>query len=188
MGGAKPFVRAKGMSMLFLIFQLGAERYALPASKVVEVVPLLNLKRIPHAPAGLAGVFIYRGRPVPALDISEVTLGCPAAQRLSTRIIIVNYQDAAGQGNLLGLIAERATDMLREDMAAFINPGIKIEGAKYLGPVLTDAKGPIQLLYEQHLVSEPVRRLLSSSNTRLALSAKSDLVAADSPARPASPE
>ena len=43
--------------MLFLLFQLGKERYALPASRVVEVVPLLELKQLPQAPKGVAGIF-----------------------------------------------------------------------------------------------------------------------------------
>ena len=38
--------------MLFLLFQLGDGRYALEASRVVEVVPLLEIKRLLHAPKG----------------------------------------------------------------------------------------------------------------------------------------
>src|SRR6266403_5966949 len=85
--------------MLFLLFQLGNDRYALEAKRVVEVVPLLALKRIPQAPRGVAGIFNYRGRPVPAVDLSELALGQPANERLSTRIIIIHYQDATGQNN-----------------------------------------------------------------------------------------
>ena len=36
--------------MLFLLFQLGQDRYALDASRVVEVVPLLTLKQFPRPP------------------------------------------------------------------------------------------------------------------------------------------
>jgi len=52
------------MLMLFLLFQLGQDRYALEASRVIEVLPLVSLKRIPQAPRGVAGLFNYRGRPV----------------------------------------------------------------------------------------------------------------------------
>ena len=34
------------MSMLFLLFQLGNDRYALEASRVVEVVPMLELNQL----------------------------------------------------------------------------------------------------------------------------------------------
>ena len=148
--------------MLFLLLQLGNDRYALEASRVVEVVPLLAIKRLPRAPKGLAGIFNYRGRPVPAIDLCELTLGQPARERLSTRIIIVNYRDEHGAERLLGLVAEQATDMLRREPGDFVNPGVSIGAAPYLGPILLDAKGSIQLLNEQQLLSAPVRELLFS--------------------------
>jgi chemotaxis-related protein WspB len=148
--------------MLFLIFQLGTDRYALDAIRVVEVVPLLALKKLPQAPVGVAGIFNYRGRPVPAVDLSELTLGHPAAERLSTRIIVTRYPDVNGRAQLLGLIAENATEMMRTEPAHFIDSGVRMNSAPYLGPVLMDARGPIQLLHEQRLLSEPVRDLLFS--------------------------
>ena len=67
--------------MLFLQFQIGSDRYALEASRVVEVIPLLGLKKIPHAPRGVAGMFNYRGEVVPALDLTALTSGQPAAEK-----------------------------------------------------------------------------------------------------------
>src|SRR5213076_2454555 len=100
--------------MLFLLFQLGNDRYALKASDVVEIVPLVALKELPQAPKGVAGIFNYRGRPVPAIDLCSLTLGHSARERLSTRIIIVNFPDA-GANHLVGLVAEKATATLRKD-------------------------------------------------------------------------
>jgi chemotaxis-related protein WspB len=148
--------------MLFLLFQLGKDRYALEASRVVEVVPLLELKKIPQAPKGFAGVFNYRGRPVPAIDLCQLSLGHPAAQRLSTRIIVINCSDARGRGQMLGLIAEHATETLRKEASDFVEPGFKFESAPYLGPILLDPKGAIQWIHEQHLLSEQMRVLVFS--------------------------
>ncbi len=153
--------------MLFLLFQLGKDRYALEASRVVEVVPLLNLKQLPQAPQGVAGLFNYRGRPVPAVDLSALTLGQPAAERLSTRIIIVNYPDTRGSNHLLGLIAEHATEMLRKDPQDFADPGVKLGHAPYLGPILMDDQSPIQWIYEHRLLPEPVREVLFSQPAAL---------------------
>lgn len=153
--------------MLFLLFQLGEVRYALPATSVIEVVPLLEMKRLPQAPRAVAGIINYRGRPVPAIDLSELTLGQPFAERLSTRIIIVNYTDLIGRGHLLGLIAENATDLLHKDPAELAIPTGPVRSAPYLGPIFVDAKGPVQCLREEHLLSEPVRNLLFSEKTVL---------------------
>ena len=40
--------------MLFLVFRLGNDRYAIEATQVVEVLPLVNWKCVPRAPAGVA--------------------------------------------------------------------------------------------------------------------------------------
>lgn len=146
--------------MLFVLFQLGGGRYALEASRVVEVVPLLALKPLPQAPNGVAGLFNYRGRPVPALDLSELTFHQPSRERLSTRIIIVNYPDEHGAERLLGLVAEHATEMLRTDANQFVDAGVRLGRAPYLGPVLMHALGAIQLLHPHGLLTEPVRKLL----------------------------
>jgi chemotaxis-related protein WspB len=146
--------------MLFLLFQLGKDRYALDASRVVEVVPLVALKKVPQAPRGVAGILNYRGRPVPAVDLSELALGHPASERLSTRIIIIHYPDAAGRNQLLGLIAEQATELLRREPKEFLESGMTVGAAPYLGPILLDGKGPVQWVREQKLLSEPVRDLL----------------------------
>ena len=151
--------------MLFLLFQLGNDRYALPASRVVEVVPFLELKRLPQAPQGVAGIFNYRGRPVPAVDLCALTLGQPARERLSTRIILVSLADKAGAEHLVGLVAENATEILRQEPAAFVDSGIRIGAAPYLGPVLMDARGPIQWVHEHGLFSEPMRDLLFSASS-----------------------
>jgi chemotaxis-related protein WspB len=146
--------------MLFLLFQLGKDRYAIDASRVVEVAPLLAIKRLPQAPQGVAGIFNYRGRPVPAMDLCEMATGQPASERLSTRIIIINYQHGNGTQHLLGLIAENATETLRKNSKDFIDSGVTIGAAPYLGPVLMDSKGAIQWINEQRLLAEHVRDLL----------------------------
>ncbi len=150
--------------MLFLVFQIGNDRYALPAKSVVEVVPLLNLKHLPHAPRSIAGVFNYRGVPVPAMDLSDLTLGRPALERMSTRIIVVNCPDANGQARLLGLIAEQATGILRTRAQELEPHPSSIRGGAYLGPMLMDENGAIQLINEQHLLAEPVRERLFSED------------------------
>lgn len=158
--------------MLFLLFQIGNDRYALEAQHAVEVIPFLALKKIPQSPRGMAGIFNYRGQPVPAFDLCELTLGRPAEERLSTRIIIVKGQGSVEQGReasaaqpathsaqvthrtpLLGLIAEHATEMMQRDQREFVDPGVNVDVAPYLGPVLMDAKGVIQLIHPSRIAT-----------------------------------
>ena len=48
--------------MLFLLFQLGQDRYALDTGRVAEVLPLVAITPIPQAPPELAGLFNYPAR------------------------------------------------------------------------------------------------------------------------------
>jgi chemotaxis-related protein WspB len=123
--------------MLFLLFQIGSGRYAIEASRVVEVLPLIRVDEVPHAPAGMAGVFCYRGEPLPVMDLSSIILNRPAAQKLSTRILVVN---TAG-GKRIGLIAERANETMKRERADFVETGAALEGTPYIGPATRDDRG-----------------------------------------------
>src|SRR6185295_10520026 len=115
--------------MLFLIFELGKDRYALDVRQIAEVLPLVGVKQIPKAPKAMNGLFNYRGAPVPVVDLSQLTLGRPSVRRLSTRIVLVHYPDHSGRTRLLGLIAERATQTARHEASDFAPSSITNAGA-----------------------------------------------------------
>lgn len=103
--------------MLFLSFRIGDEGFAMAIDRIVEVMPLTELRKVRQAPAAVAGSFEYRGRFVPVVDLCALELGRPARRRLSTRIIVMRHP--RDDATLLGLIAENATEMLRLDPADF---------------------------------------------------------------------
>jgi chemotaxis-related protein WspB len=146
--------------MLFILFQIGRDRYALSASGIIEVLPLINLKRVPCAPAGVAGVLNYHGTPVPVIDLNEMTLAEPAAQRLSTRIILVKYPLEAQHPHPLGLIVEHATNMIRRSTQDFVETGVESENAPYLGRVANDTGGLIQWIEVERLLTPELRDVL----------------------------
>ena len=143
-----------------MLFQIGCDRYALSARSILEVLPLMNLKRVPCAPVGIAGVLNYRGAPVPVIDLNEMTLAKPAARRLSTRIILVNYTFEAQHLRPLGLIAEQATNMIQLSLQDFIPSGVESNEARYLGRVANDAGGLIQWIDVERLLTPEVREVL----------------------------
>ena len=149
---------------LFLVFNIGAERFALKATEVAEVLPRLPLKPIPHAPVWVAGIFAHRGALVPVIDLSALTFGTAAQARTSTRLVLVNYQPQPwAEPRRLGLILEQATDTLRCDPAEFQPYGLDNRQAPYLGPVREDAAGLTQWIGVNDLLTEDVRALLFSA-------------------------
>ena len=146
--------------MLFIICQLGDDRYAFDAAQVEEILPLVSIKPILQAPHGVAGVFNYRGAPVPVIDLSELTLGRPAQRRLSTRILIVRYDNDNGETRLLGLIAEKAMETVKRDPDEFLSTGICSDRTAYFGPVVTDSQKLLQRIEVKKLLPPVVRDAL----------------------------
>jgi chemotaxis-related protein WspB len=143
--------------MLFLVFRLGEDRYAIDTAVVVEVLPLVNVKQVPRPPPGVAGVFDYHGAPVPLIDLADLTLGRPSRKWMSTRIVLVTYPVEPGHTHLLGLLAEQATDTVRRTAEDFTDPGIAGLDTPYLGPVTCDEDGIIQRVNLHGLLTEGVR-------------------------------
>lgn len=143
--------------MLYVIFHLGEERYALPATHVAEVLPLVEIRRVPQAPRGVAGVFNRRGALVPLLDMNEIVLGSPARQWLSSRILLV--KDPV-EGQHCGLLVERATETIRRDPAQFLTSSVESPTAPFLGPISTDESGMVQRIELDRLLSPQLRSQL----------------------------
>ena len=152
---AKPAAGTALKKRLFLVFNIGDERFALPATEVVEVLPRLPLKPVAHTPIWVAGVFSHRGQMVPVIDISAMTFGQASVARTSTRLVLVSYR-----GHVLGLMLEQASDTLRCDPAEFQPYGVDNHDAPYLGPVRKDHLGLLQWLSVDDLLSPAESALL----------------------------
>jgi chemotaxis-related protein WspB len=128
--------------VLFLLMQLDGDRYALDTAQVAEVLPLVQLSRIPGSLPGIAGIVDYGGARVPVVDLSQLLANRPAHRRLSTRLVIVHYAVGERQ-HLLGLVAEHATETAHRDPADFQDAGVQSAAPPQLGRVALDAAGPV---------------------------------------------
>lgn len=131
-----PLSSASGLSAqgrLHLLFSLGADRYALAATDVCELMPLRRLKQLPEAPAWVAGVLAYRGQMVPVIDLYQRLFGRAAAVRTSTRLVLVHYAE-----HILGLILEHASDLVRLSDDHQQASGVESLSADFLGQVQVD--------------------------------------------------
>lgn len=154
-------VTVPAASKLFLVFQVGGQRFALAAVDVAEVLPMLPLKPIARSPHWVAGVFAHRGHVVPVIDVAALTFDQPATRRTSTRLVLVHYRPQTQQpAVLLGLILEQATDTLRCDPADFKPYGLDNPAAPYLGPVRETAAGLLQWVGVHDLLDDQARALL----------------------------
>ncbi|WP_165073056.1 chemotaxis protein CheW [Paludisphaera rhizosphaerae] len=142
--------------MLLLTFQAAGQRYAVDAKRVVEVVPRVRARPLPHAPAHLTGVFEYRGEVVTVVDLGMLLGSTAAPDRLSTRIILIDRGGAApDRRELLGLVAEHVDDLTPVDPAALAPIPTTIPNAPYLGGIAETNSGMIQLLLVDKVLDAP---------------------------------
>lgn len=130
--------------MLYLLFELGKDLYALDVRQVVEVLPQVNSKNLPGAMPGMAGMFNYRGTAIPFFDLAQLNLGQPCSVRMSTRIIATTFRNDSGASYLIGLLAERVTETIRRAETDFKDIAVGGCGSRFVGPVLTEGNTMIQ--------------------------------------------
>jgi len=135
-------------------FRVKGERYALLGRHVVEVIPRVVLRRMPLAPPSVAGLFTYRGVVTPVVDLCQLLAGEPCPDRLSSRVIVVRL---AGQ-RLIGLLAERVTDVLSDDTPA--QPGLALPDAPFLVGVVRTEDGLVPLVEPEKLLPESLFEIL----------------------------
>jgi len=150
--------------MLFILFRLGKEQYALETVHVIEVIPRLPLRPQPGTPSYVAGLFNFHGTVVPVLDLGTLNQGTPCAERLSTRIILVDYTLRSGAKKELGFIAEAVTDTVEKEPSDFSAAGVVTGQTPYLGTIALDEGVMVQCVLPEHLLSAEVEQLLFGEN------------------------
>jgi len=131
---------------LYLLFQLGGERYALPCRKVERILPMVRLKPLRHAPPYVAGLLNYRQTIIPVVDLCALVTSQPARSRLSSRIILAKYSTASQEFHLLGLLAEEVIDTMPLTDKDILPSGLRLAEAPYLGKVASTGQGLIQFV------------------------------------------
>lgn len=146
--------------MQLLTFTVGGQDYAIESRRVIEVLPLVPGRPIPHTPDYVLGVFAYRGRLVPLLDLGRRIDGQPPAERLSTRVIVVEFVPAgphhpAGSQTSavrLGLVAENVIAIRAGTAGDTVLPQLDLPEALFLGPIFRIGDRTVQLVRIEHLL------------------------------------
>lgn len=151
--------------MLLVVFRIAEEFYAVDAALVVAVVPRIELRALPHAPEALAGLFRYRDRVVPVVDLGVLLGTGPCAERLSTRIILaVDPESKRGVAGV-GLIAEHVSDVRRVADDRVIPSTALLGQNPYVGAIVSSdgEDGLIPLLAVEQILTGSLRRALAEA-------------------------
>lgn len=146
--------------MHVVVWTAGDVRYAIETACIVEVVPVVDVRAIPHCPPWVCGVMNYRGALTPLVDLRRLIDDHATERRRGTRIIVTELgADLAGER--LALLAESLEYVEHCDFAdAEAHPGLTLPDARYLGPIALTTDGALQLVEVHRLLGEEHRALL----------------------------
>jgi purine-binding chemotaxis protein CheW len=109
---------AAGVTVLAVA--VGAERYGIDATRVVEVQTLAGLSRVPGLAAWWAGVVNVRGTLRPVLDLADfLDVPAPLAGREPKKVTYV-----AGAGLVVGLLVDDAVELRSVPLAQVAPPPV----------------------------------------------------------------
>ncbi|MBI3775624.1 MAG: chemotaxis protein CheW [Gammaproteobacteria bacterium] len=146
--------------MLYLLFHVKEESYAVDVREVVEVVPRVKLRSIPKAPEYVAGLLNYRGDSVPVLDLCMLLHDTKCAPVFGSRIVLVQYLTAGSGKRVLGLLAEQVTDTMQCKAEEFRPSTLLHASAPYLREVITYRDHLVQRVEVDALLPTEVQALL----------------------------
>ncbi len=95
----------------YLSFQLGEEMFAADVSKVLEILELRPITRVPRAPSYMRGVINLRGSVLPVLD-TRIKFGLPQKEdTIDTCIVVLNVV-MEGEPLTLGALVDSVEEVL----------------------------------------------------------------------------
>ncbi len=164
--GPRPAVRVgvvqRPTAMQLLTFTIAGLPYAIESRRVIEVLPLVTGRPIPLMPDYVRGIFTYRGRLVPLVDLGRrLAQESGGGDRLSTRVIVVEFappgSERPGPRSIrLGLVAENVVSICSAEEAAASTPELAMENAPFLGRIHRIGGQTVQQIVVERLLPPDV--------------------------------
>ncbi|HEY6272942.1 MAG TPA: chemotaxis protein CheW [Terriglobales bacterium] len=134
----------------YVLFPMGARRFALPAEFVEELARPDHLQTFPHRTPLLTGVLVRRGRIVPVCDVAQLLIGPEAPPR---KFYLIASRDAMSRQE------STAIPVTGECTLASLEPSLPEPGQPpYVNGVLTAGGESVAIVdLEKLLVPEVTR-------------------------------
>lgn len=95
----------------YLTFALSEEKYGLQILKVQEIIGLMPVTRVPHAPDYLKGVINLRGRIIPVVDL-RLKFRLPSIPYDEKTCIIVVHTQVHDQTVPIGIVVDTVLEVI----------------------------------------------------------------------------
>lgn len=100
--------------MLALCFSIDDSTYAIPASRIDEVMPMIRFPPTPSSTPVLRGIMEYHDDTLPVIDVCQILAQRECRQLMSTRMIVTRTRCGEDK-HRIALVAERVHETLDLD-------------------------------------------------------------------------
>jgi chemotaxis signal transduction protein/CheY-like chemotaxis protein len=149
---------ALNMEGKYLKFSLGKEHFGIEILKIVEIIKMVPITRVPNTPEFVKGVINLRGSVVPAIDL-RLKIGMEAVEYgAKTRIVIVE-DESRGAKMRLGFIVDEVDvvlDVKAEDIENA--PSFSKQGEDFILGVVKSTDG-VYILLNLSVITTPINNL-----------------------------
>lgn len=142
-----------GKLVQLIVFQLGAEDFAIPIGSVREIIRNSPITPVPGAEESFKGIINVRGEIAAAVDL-RVRFGLPSRKDMEPKRIVITAQGK----NLFGLVVDEVAEVLRISTDEIKPPpdiAMKVERSCVTGVVLKEGRLIILLDLAKILENEP---------------------------------
>jgi len=105
----------------YLTFRLGDEDFAAHVSKVLNILEMVKITKVPRAPEYMKGVINLRGMVLPVID-TRIKFGLPTAEVTNNTCIVVMEIESNGESIHVGALVDQVNAVLEIDDADILPP------------------------------------------------------------------
>jgi purine-binding chemotaxis protein CheW len=105
---------AEDETVQLVSFEVGSELFAVPITKIQEIIRITKIVQIPKAPDYVEGVINLRGRVIPVVDLKKKFSMTGEIDQSKSRIVVAEIS-----GVCIGLIVDAVQEVLRPEKDAF---------------------------------------------------------------------
>ena len=138
-------------------FKLGNEEFAVDILKIQEINRMVEITKVPKAPAFVEGVINLRGKVIPIIDLRK-RFGLEVSEYTkNTRIVVVDIE-----GKVVGLVVDGVSEVLRLPLSAVEPPPPVVAGidSEYINGVGTLEDRLLILLNLEKVLSHDEKTVL----------------------------
>ncbi|MFN3412126.1 MAG: chemotaxis protein CheW [Exilispira sp.] len=139
----------------YLIFSIAEEYYAIPISKVQEVIQFLPITRLHNTINYLKGVINLRGKIIPVIDM-RLKFGLEEVNYNERTIFIITELTGISQSNSVGLAVDKVMEVIEIDdkkLSSAPDIGFKSKN-KYLQGIFQKDEKMIMILNIDNILAE----------------------------------